>query len=459
MSRFISAVIITALHLCDNGILAAEDLSVDRTQKHFSLFSVVTFKNEECTSETTLTGGARKGTCYTTTECSDKSGLKSGNCASGFGVCCVFIDNGSATKTLTENRTHIRNAEYPSYATATATTTIVYTLSKMQSDICQIRLDFTSFVIAGPLNSLENIVAGTQNHHCTNDALTIAATGYTNGWPTMCGILTGQHLYIELSPTSTDAATVTIKTSTTAGQPTAAIAKRLWDFQTSQIPCYATYRAPNGCHRYRMETAGKITSLNFYMVSGSTRGITTAQNSGVEIASQNLNTCIRRSKGMCCVEYQVCVSDTQGIELTDTIGTEGDIGTAGMFNEGWSLDTATDPILADEYSSWGLTDSQCSKDYVEIPSSWSGACGANGSARSIVNSRYCGSKFGANYQFNTLGNLDSYSSGIVCDCSEPFQVRHGSDAFNDEGLTTSSENLTVGSRGFCLDYVQKPCNN
>merc|ERR1712141_835413 len=145
VSRFISAVIITALHLCDNGILAAEDLSVDRTQKHFSLFSVVTFKNEECTSETTLTGGARKGTCYTTTECSDKSGLKSGNCASGFGVCCVFIDNGSATKTFTENRTHIRNSEYPSYATATAkANSIIYTIDKAQDDICQVRLDFTT---------------------------------------------------------------------------------------------------------------------------------------------------------------------------------------------------------------------------------------------------------------------------------------------------------------------------
>ena len=27
--------------------------------------------------------GARAGTCYSTTECSDKSGMASGNCASG----------------------------------------------------------------------------------------------------------------------------------------------------------------------------------------------------------------------------------------------------------------------------------------------------------------------------------------------------------------------------------------
>merc|ERR1719216_383223 len=147
VSRFISAVIITALHLCDNGILAAEDLSVDRTQKHFSLFSVVTFKNEECTTETTLTRGARKGTCYTTTECSDKSGLKSGNCASGFGVCCIFLNTASTTSTISENRTYLRNSNYPSYETATAAVSIVYTIHKMQTDICQIRLDFVKFII------------------------------------------------------------------------------------------------------------------------------------------------------------------------------------------------------------------------------------------------------------------------------------------------------------------------
>merc|ERR1719216_20856 len=191
VSRFISAVIITALHLCDNGILAAEDLSVDRTEKHFSLFSVVTFKNEECTSESTLAGGARKGTCYTTTECSDKAGMTSGNCASGFGVCCVFLNTAGVTSTVTENRTHLRNLAYPSYATATAATTIAYTIKKQTTDICQIRLDFTNFIIAGPSVSNEIIAAATRVHNCLNDQFTIATTGNTNLWYPMCGAFTG----------------------------------------------------------------------------------------------------------------------------------------------------------------------------------------------------------------------------------------------------------------------------
>jgi hypothetical protein len=175
------------------GVFALDEPSISRKEKHFSLFSVVTFKNEQCTSETTLTGGARAGTCYSTTECSDKSGMASGNCASGFGVCCVFLNNAGVTATITENRTHIRNKEYPSYTTVTASTSTVYTISKMSEDICQIRLDFNTFTIAGPSLSTQLYVGGTQNHNCLNDQLLLAATGNTNRYPTICGTLKGEH--------------------------------------------------------------------------------------------------------------------------------------------------------------------------------------------------------------------------------------------------------------------------
>jgi len=443
----------------DVNVLAIKESTFGRDEKHFSLFSVVTFKNLECTSESSLTGGARKGTCYTTTECSDKSGTSSGNCASGFGVCCVFLAKTGASATIKENRTHIRNSEYPSTATATATTSIVYTINKMQSDICQIRLDFTQFVIAGPANSLENVPAssGTYNTHCVNDLLTITSTSHTGLLPYMCGILTGQHIYLELSPASSDAGTVTIATSTTANQPTPAVAKRIWDFQASQIPCYATYRAPNGCHRWFTTTYGKITSLNFYKVSGSTPAAN-AQNSGIELASQYLNTCIRRAKGMCCTEYQVCLVDSQSITLTDLEGTDGDTGTQGTFNEGWSIDIDTTPFITEgTMADVGMFDAQCSGDYVEIPSSWSGKCGPYSGMSTVVNSRYCGARFGANYQATEATNTDM----PVCDCSEPFSLRHGSDMSNDEGGTEANEadntNVANAPRGFCLDFQQIPC--
>jgi len=470
VSRIISVVVVAALYSHGQAVTASQVSTAERAEKHFSLFSVVTFKNEECTSSSSITGGAVEGTCYTSTECSDNGGTKSGNCASGFGVCCVFIDTSGATKTITENRTRLRNSEYPSYATATAKTSIVYTIKKASTDVCQLRLDFTKFVVAGPLNSLEdNDSATSYNHICTNDNLVIAttattaSTGYGN-IPTLCGILTAQHLYIELSPTHTDYATLTLTTSfTTANQPTPAIAKRLWDIKTSQIECYASYRAPHGCDRWFTTDYGKITSFNFYKVSGSSFTTSTGQNSGLELMSQNLNTCIRRSKGMCCVQYDVCIVDTQGIALEDEVGTtDTDTGIQGTYNEGFSVSTnigETDGWPQDEYANFGAFDALCSQDYVEIPSSHSGRCGGTGTAN--VNSRYCGAKFGANLVY-TVATGALYQSPGVCDCSEPFSVRHGSDQASDiggdDGVGTGSTNLAVTSRGFCLDYLQLPCS-
>lgn len=425
--------------------------SSEKTKKQLSLFSVVTFKNEECTSETTLTGGVRQGTCFTATECVDKSGQKSGNCASGFGVCCVFLENSGASATISQNRTYLRNSEFPSTTTATTATNIVYILKKMNSDICQIRLDFVAFVIAGPANTGELIAGATTLTHCTNDVMTLVQTGGAEV-PILCGVLTDEHLYLDLGAVETDISTITLTTGTT---PTPAIAQRLWDIKTSQIECWASYRAPQGCHRYFMADYGKIISYNF-------RAITTAganlQNSQLELASQNVNTCIRRSKGMCCVEYLLCTSYNSIALNTPVTGTAGDTGTQGSYSEAWQIDLNSAPmLLAATKANSGMVDAMCSGDYVEIPSSWSAACGANGSARSSVNSRYCGAQFGANLQ----AVIAITASTPVCDCSEPFVVTHYTDTGNDFGGTTSINIVSTQAialhRGFCLDFTQQTC--
>ena len=45
-----------------------------------SLFSVLTFPNDACTSASDTT---MQGTCLTATECSNQGGTKDGNCAAG----------------------------------------------------------------------------------------------------------------------------------------------------------------------------------------------------------------------------------------------------------------------------------------------------------------------------------------------------------------------------------------
>jgi len=60
--------------------------SIERDGKLFSLFSVVQFKNEPCKTDKSVQGvisDYRNGTCFTSTECTDKGGRASGNCAAG----------------------------------------------------------------------------------------------------------------------------------------------------------------------------------------------------------------------------------------------------------------------------------------------------------------------------------------------------------------------------------------
>ena len=55
----------------------------------FSLFSVLSFPNDECTT-TKPTEPQTSGLCLTESECTQTLGVAEGNCASGFGVCCYL---------------------------------------------------------------------------------------------------------------------------------------------------------------------------------------------------------------------------------------------------------------------------------------------------------------------------------------------------------------------------------
>ena len=52
------------------------------------LFALVTFKNSECVASDTTDGLI--GTCYSSTDCKARGGSGLGNCAAGFGVCCIL---------------------------------------------------------------------------------------------------------------------------------------------------------------------------------------------------------------------------------------------------------------------------------------------------------------------------------------------------------------------------------
>merc|ERR1712018_33324 len=174
--------------------------------KSFSIFNVVQFKNEACVStSTTMGSGNRNGTCYTSEECEDKNGKAEGNCASGFGVCCVFLQKECGT-TIDQNCTYVQNEDYPTAVTATGD--CEYKIEKCDKDICTVRLDFEQFNIHSWTLAAADAV-NEVNYVC-EDSFAIAvspATGLTI--PPLCGQNTGQHMYIELGTDDSASATMT----------------------------------------------------------------------------------------------------------------------------------------------------------------------------------------------------------------------------------------------------------
>merc|ERR1711915_1070033 len=168
----------------------------ERAGKAFSLFSIVQFPNQQCTGASSST---TYGTCYTSSECSAKGGSADGNCAAGFGVCCVIYTTTCGTA-ISTNTTYIRNPGYPSSYTASSASTCTYPFNKVSDDICQLRLDFQTF--SGFATS--TTAAG----DCYD---TLAVAGQTGvDPPSICGTNTGYHMYAEFGATSTDSITMTL---------------------------------------------------------------------------------------------------------------------------------------------------------------------------------------------------------------------------------------------------------
>merc|ERR1712013_6767 len=235
-----------------------------RDGKIFSLFSIVQFPNEVCTS---LSSSTTNGTCYTSSECSSKGGSADGNCAAGFGVCCA----------ISTNTSYIRNPGYPSSYTPTGTGTCSFTINKCSSDICQLRLDFQT--MTGFVTSTANVGS------CTDSFAVASPTG--SDPPTICGTNTVYHMYSEFGASDTDTLTLTITYGDTTTGKTFNILMR-------QIACTASWRAPTDCTQYFTGTAGTVQTYNF----------------GQLLRDMYYTNCLRTEAGYCGVQWKQSTGTT-----------------------------------------------------------------------------------------------------------------------------------------------------
>jgi len=277
-------------------LLAAASVAANavRDEKLFSVFQIVKFNNDVCT---TTSGGL--GTCYTESECTTLGGSKSGNCAAGFGVCCeAKVDSCANTVSVAKmNNTVIESAGYPSdIATGTAASTcddtastgttrmLTYVIQKSSSDIVQYRLDFDDFVIDSP-------TAGS----CANSTLAISGVDAVTSkvLPTnLCGDLTGHHMYLSVKD-QTGNTTLTITLNSLGTQK--------WKIRVSQFDSTQTdFLAPRGCLQYYSESTGIIKSMNFMGTTG-------------EALTDHMYTvCIKQRDDMCDVTMTAATFDLGG---------------------------------------------------------------------------------------------------------------------------------------------------
>jgi len=220
----------------------------NRDQKFLSIFQIVKFENDACNA----TDG-NVGTCFTAAECTSNAGVATGNCASGFGVCCVAVVD-SCSPYVQQNNSYLVNPGYPNGvsssscdSTGRAAQTYEYKIKKVTDDIVQLRFDFVKFEISLPSSG-----------DCTNDTITITGADAVTEkiLPTnLCGVLTNQHFYVSVKDLGTANLTVTINLASPGDQTWNVLVRQFASSQTE-------YLAPRGCLQYFREDTGTIHSFN-----------------------------------------------------------------------------------------------------------------------------------------------------------------------------------------------------
>jgi len=369
----------------------------ERTNRAFSLFNVVKFKNTNCQSTSSPN---LQGVCYTSQECSDLGGTADGNCAASFGVCCI-VSVSTCGGTVSQNCSYIENVGYPSGRTTTGA--CQYTISRCSSEVCQIRLDFVAnTVLAQPTNSATGLCVDTLV--ITPGAL--PATNLRVAPPTMCGTLTGQHVYVDAG-TATTAATVAFTTNT--------MAIGTWRVKVSQILCSSAYKAPENCLQYFTGPFATVTSFNW---NGGNADCVT----GCLTQSQDYQICFRKEAGMCSIQYTpspVTTGDAFNIGNNGAAGTKAGIGIANCANAFLQIPNIFPTTLA-------TTDPSIVVDIDNV------LCGTH---LNIVN---------GNTIIAAAG--DKFSASVIS-TADQFKVRFV--AFNALAQATLA--------GFSLDAVQRPC--
>merc|ERR1712241_1639167 len=423
--RSLAEILVIAI-LCTTACKAEEELndsinevSSDREKKVLPVFQIVKFPNDICS------GSSLNGTCYTSEECSNKGGKNDGSCASGFGVCCTFTL--SCGGSSSENQTYIVQSSVTSL-----TSPCTYTICPTTSNICRIRFDFTTFVLAtavlGTTSSGAVPAAGSLNGaavgDCTTDSMYIGGA-MGGGTPVICGTNTGYHMIVDADPTG---ATCHKAIFNVGGTTTTS---RSWNIRVTQYACgdYDSSGWP-GCLQYYTATANTVQNFGFSPTA------TTVTSTVTHLSEQKYDICIRRASGYCYIYY----SPTLGTDATD----------AAILQVSFGLSLSSAAIILSDVGT------SCTLDWLEIPGGDTQAIAAIAIAAATNSNRFCGRIFTV---------IDANAITItICTRQQPFRI--GVNFDNTEVHTAATADMAQlgeqsrfpgGIIGFKLTYFQRSC--
>merc|ERR1712079_114221 len=409
------------------------------------IFNVVRFPNSACGSANNF-----NGTCYTASECNSLGGSSSGTCASGFGVCCVFsLACGSTTSANTSYAT------ITSYSTTSDRDPCTYKYCKCSNDVCKLRIDFETMVIADPFTATPAATDPIMTESwgvgdCLTDTLSVGVPGYTPP-PVICGYNTGQHMYV---PASDSCVTITLDIDT------ATSTTRNWQIKVTQYEC-GNLRAPEeDCLQYHTATTGVIATFNWDTSQTATTSVPNQQH----LSDQYYNICIRRARGLCSICYSPQILGVAAGDATSygvSTGITDTVSTAAVGTQCTGFTTAEGAGIADNAATAGKGDFLFIPNMQNGPGTAGTISGFNMICGGIWNTVNDGTGAGATggIAHTTICSFDTpFRAGVHFDSDDIFGRGAMGDVYDHTENRAPGDGISgLGYTGFQLAYWQNTC--
>jgi len=435
----------------------------DSHGKAIGIFNVVKFPNDVCNSDST----SMNGTCYTAEECSSRSGVASGSCAEGYGVCCIItLTCGGSTN---ENCTYLQQTSTTTPASDSGNARqCSYTICPLSTSVTRIRLELTAFSLAGPTTALPANdgtalgSSGTGNSlgSCNTDTFSVANS------PIICGENAGQHMIVDTDGTACVTALFSYGLDSVA---------RAYTIHVIQYGETNEMGGPAGCLQFFTGNTGTVRTFN-YGAGGA---------ASTHLANQNYDVCVRPLIDRCVI----CWSPTTTGVIDAAIAANNMLGSFGL-NAGASangmpfsgvgpFDAATGTgcpggMAAGDSDDHIIIQSGVIQGAVGDPAPGSNAVAGGAlntqviGAASIGSDKFCGRFLNTDVTATTDGTVCSrvvpFTLGVRFDGFEAVMAAGtdgamGMESIQETSATTDGGAATtpLGTTGFSLGFAQIAC--